>query len=336
MAFPETLRELRKSHGLTQKELASKTGISLAAIASYENGLRVPKAKALASLEMFFQVSGSHLLGGTTNEKADKQALDAFETLKNSTAFKRYMSDYHFLTFENQKHAHEALDTLCAHILEMASLNGKGQNKICPRFPDELDEVIKVLRKLNVEGRREYIKRGLELLEIGKYSQTSVSNPKPNHTQQMEYNISNSSLAVHEVSIPYDDDEEPQVKVIVYETPAAAGSGMYLNDHEAMKEIFFPESTVPIGTDLGIRIQGDSMEPKIKDGSIVFVRLTPLLYSGDIGIFIYDGHAFCKKLELDDKRKIVKLVSLNKKHKTIVINKHDCMMLNTIGEVLFK
>ena len=82
---------------------------------------------------------------------------------------------------------------------------------------------------------------------------------------------------------------------------------------------------------MGIRIQGDSMEPKIKDGSIVFVRLTPVLYSGDIGIFVYDGHAFCKKLELDDKRKLVKLVSLNKKHKTIVINKHDCMMLNTVA-----
>jgi SOS-response transcriptional repressor LexA len=61
---------------------------------------------------------------------------------------------------------------------------------------------------------------------------------------------------------------------------------------------------VPRGADFGIRISGDSMEPTIPAGTIVFVRKVSDLRSGDIGIFMVDDEAVCKRFSMD-KRGIV-------------------------------
>lgn len=63
MSLKENLKSLRKKAGLTQAELAYKTGLSLSAIINYENGLREPNAKAMAALEEFFNVSAVDLYG---------------------------------------------------------------------------------------------------------------------------------------------------------------------------------------------------------------------------------------------------------------------------------
>lgn len=43
------LRELRESKGMTQQEVADKMGITRAAVANYENGIRAMYAKNLKS-----------------------------------------------------------------------------------------------------------------------------------------------------------------------------------------------------------------------------------------------------------------------------------------------
>ncbi len=63
MSIKENLKALRKKAGLTQAELADKTGLSCSAIGSYEKGLREPNAKAMAALERFFNVSTVSLYG---------------------------------------------------------------------------------------------------------------------------------------------------------------------------------------------------------------------------------------------------------------------------------
>ena len=48
-----TLKALRKEKNITQKQLATETGLSLSSIVSYENGLREPNSKAMVTLEKF-------------------------------------------------------------------------------------------------------------------------------------------------------------------------------------------------------------------------------------------------------------------------------------------
>ena len=57
------LKELRISAGITQKELATSTGIALQSIINYENGRREPNSKAMVALERYFNVTGEYLRG---------------------------------------------------------------------------------------------------------------------------------------------------------------------------------------------------------------------------------------------------------------------------------
>lgn len=59
------IKTLRKKEGITQRELAEKTGLSKSAIISYENGVREPNSKAMAALESYFHVTGEYLRGET-------------------------------------------------------------------------------------------------------------------------------------------------------------------------------------------------------------------------------------------------------------------------------
>ena len=63
MIFGERLKELRQAQGLSQMELAVKTGISQSAIAKWELAKTEPTASALIALSEFFGESVDYLLG---------------------------------------------------------------------------------------------------------------------------------------------------------------------------------------------------------------------------------------------------------------------------------
>ena len=87
----ETLKELRKSKGLSQAELAKETNLSVHSINSYESGRREPNSKAMATLESYFHVTGEYLRGEIDNEPVftweDSEIMDSikesFPTLIN-------------------------------------------------------------------------------------------------------------------------------------------------------------------------------------------------------------------------------------------------------------
>ncbi|MDE7070405.1 MAG: helix-turn-helix domain-containing protein [Clostridia bacterium] len=61
--FIKRLKELRTENGLTQAQLAKATKISTTAISYWENGERIPNAKAVVILARFFEVTTDYLLG---------------------------------------------------------------------------------------------------------------------------------------------------------------------------------------------------------------------------------------------------------------------------------
>ena len=121
------------------------------------------------------------------------------------------------------------------------------------------------------------------------------------------------------------------IEINVYDEPAAAGLGNYLDEPEYRLEQY-PDYAIPTGTDFGVRIQGDSMEPRIHDGGTVFVRAMPAIDSGKIGVFVLDGKVYCKKLKIDHENGQVRLVSLNKEYPDILVG--EFASLRTLGRVL--
>jgi len=121
------------------------------------------------------------------------------------------------------------------------------------------------------------------------------------------------------------------IEINVYDEPAAAGLGNYLDAPEYRVEQY-PDYAIPTGTDFGVRIQGNSMEPRIHDGGTVFVRAMPAIDSGKIGVFVLDGKVYCKKLVIDHENGQVRLVSLNKDYEDILVG--EFASFRTLGRVI--
>lgn len=97
-------------------------------------------------------------------------------------------------------------------------------------------------------------------------------------------------------------------QIPLYFCPAAAGYAAPIFGEDF--EYIDVAGDVPPGAELAVRIQGDSMEPYIGDGSVVYVNRDPLA-NGDVGIFCVDGEILCKQY-VRDMLGIVYLFSLNR------------------------
>lgn len=83
MSKMNRIKELRKSKGLTQAELAKKVGISEQAVSFYENDRRKPKIETWNRLADFFNVSVPYLQG--LPEPVGKNRLKELRQKKNLT-----------------------------------------------------------------------------------------------------------------------------------------------------------------------------------------------------------------------------------------------------------
>lgn len=61
--FPQNLKKLIDSRGITQQRLSEDTGLTTASISRYVSGLRSPEARALEIISQYFNVSVDWLLG---------------------------------------------------------------------------------------------------------------------------------------------------------------------------------------------------------------------------------------------------------------------------------
>lgn len=113
----------------------------------------------------------------------------------------------------------------------------------------------------------------------------------------------------------------------LYDLAVSAGTGQFL-DGESYELI--DASDAPRRADYALRIAGDSMEPEISDGSVVWVHGCETLESGKIGVFAYGGQAYCKRLRINSTGTM--LISTNIDYAPIIIR--DFGELRVLGEVV--
>jgi len=104
--------------------------------------------------------------------------------------------------------------------------------------------------------------------------------------------------------------EEPAVYDLPLLGKTAAGPGV-VNGNELNETVSV--RNIPHGADFALVVKGDSMEPIIKDGSIVFVKHQETVENGEIAIIDMDGEVTCKKVYVVDGQ--LELRSLNPKYK---------------------
>lgn len=114
----------------------------------------------------------------------------------------------------------------------------------------------------------------------------------------------------------------------LYSLPVSAGTGQFLDGEDY--EMVEVGKEVPEGANFGVRVAGDSMEPRFHDGQVIWVRQQRSLMTGEIGIFLYDGSAYLKQLVAGEDRMV--LHSLNPRYDDIVISPE--LPLRVLGKVL--
>lgn len=73
--FGSVLKQLRKSHNLTQEELGLRVGLSKAVVSKYENGMGYPTFDTLIQIAEYFNVTTDYLLGVTKNKTINVSGL---------------------------------------------------------------------------------------------------------------------------------------------------------------------------------------------------------------------------------------------------------------------
>lgn len=87
-------------------------------------------------------------------------------------------------------------------------------------------------------------------------------------------------------------------------------------------------SDVPENANFALTVKGDSMEPLIKDGSIVYIHSQEDVENGTISIVEIDGAVTCKKVYKEDNQ--LKLISLNEKYEPMIIEKGNVRILGKV------
>lgn len=154
-----------------------------------------------------------------------------------------------------------------------------------------------ILSGLNAEGRRKALDYVQLLRDSGRYS-------------------------------PAKEKIVPLRRLPLYSLAVSAGTGQFLDGEDY--EMIEVGAEVPEGSNFGVRVAGDSMEPEFHDGQTVWVRQQRSLMTGEIGIFLYDGSAYLKQLIAKDGA--MALHSLNPDYADIRISPE--LPLRVLGKVL--
>lgn len=115
-----------------------------------------------------------------------------------------------------------------------------------------------------------------------------------------------------------------------YDFPVSAGLGNPFNDYTDAVKKDFKLNNITKCASFTLRVTGDSMEPTIKNGQIIFVKSMPQIEFGEIGLFSYNNESFCKRL-ISENNKVI-LRSDNEMYEDIVLTENDNVI--TFGKVL--
>ena len=114
----------------------------------------------------------------------------------------------------------------------------------------------------------------------------------------------------------------------LYDVPVSAGTGNFLD--ESGYEMIKAPSYVPDAADFALRVSGDSMEPLLQDGQIIWIKEQQVIENGEIGVFVFYDDVYCKELFVDGDRAYLR--SLNPEYEDIEIK--DDFGFRTIGKVV--
>lgn len=121
----------------------------------------------------------------------------------------------------------------------------------------------------------------------------------------------------------------------IYDVEFSAGCGSFIAEENIVSSLVLPEEffsiyDIPKKCAAGIKVKGDSMQPRLYDKDIVILDTSVKTFiNDDMYAFEYDGACFIKKLQLAGQ--YLKAVSLNSEYEPWNIEHED--LLHIVGKV---
>lgn len=109
----------------------------------------------------------------------------------------------------------------------------------------------------------------------------------------------------------FSEEESTSIRIIpLFDFAACAGDGFFIDE-----SVPHEETTDYTGiADYAVTVSGDSMEPTVKNKSMIFIKKEAAPEHNEVGLFVVDGEVMCKRYIKQGRG--YKLVPDNKKHKT--------------------
>lgn len=153
-------------------------------------------------------------------------------------------------------------------------------------FKDRLRD-LRLSRGLTLQQVADYV--GLQKAAIYKYEHGLTVNPKRSLIEKLAtlFQVSPSYLLGINDEEKNSDSAIKGVRIPVLGNVAAGIPITAITDVEDYEEI--PEKMANSGTYFALKIKGQSMEPRIKDGDVVIVKQQEDVDSGDVAIVLVNG-----------------------------------------------
>ena len=127
-------------------------------------------------------------------------------------------------------------------------------------------------------------------------------------------------------------DQEPKKELRILGYTAAGEPIDMPDDTYGLEDVIkVPDS---LDADYALSVKGNSMEPRIPNGSLVYVKQQDTVDNGQIAIVSINNTVTCKKFKQKENG-IIELHSINKSYKPIIIDNED-IDFKIIGKVIKK
>lgn len=284
--------------GLKQKELAERLHVSQQAIAKWENGKSEPNISTIKDIAKVFNCSMEDLLDSSSDDTLDIGFQDA-------------VRECHSLSMLN-------FESMCSELDE--------------KTLDRVHSILYSLRRIQnnsaiYSSDKQYLFACVtEIIgRIERYVDNFRSASE--HSVKLDYSDHNKRFINGEVEVLKEivNIVTPQKKPLkerrivlpLYDIPASAGLGSWLNDDIPLEWITVSRNDKTTEADFMLEVRGDSMQPKYFDGDKVLIKETSSIYEGEIGVFILNNESYIKKMGRGE------LISLNSAYEPIKLTEYD-------------
>lgn len=215
---------------------------------------------------------------------------------------------------------------------ELSRRTGIGRNSISDylkgKYEAKQDKVFELAKALNVN---EAWLMGFDISKdriINDNDITTVYNQLAPPRQHNVLDFANKQLEEQNNEVSEND-----INIITIKRMHAAAAGVVgeeLFDDLIEEDVEFYEDEVPKGADFCILVNGDSMEPMIKEGTYAFIKRETNIKDGTIALVVLDGTSFIKRVDIHPE--YLKLISLNPKYEDITVSSFND--LKVVGKIV--